>query len=348
MDAYQFLKPLIFRMSPETAHQVTLMLLRIAGAIPPVSWSLAKLFGARYTGAPIQLFGLSFANPVGLAAGYDKDGLGWRGLASLGFGHIEIGTVTPEPQPGNPKPRIFRLVEDQAVINRMGFPSKGAEYVARRLAVRRRGGLVVGVNIGKNKATPNEEASFDYIQLLRVFSPLADYLAVNVSSPNTSMLRMLQNRYALEFLLGSLVSERETIFTESGKKIPLLVKLSPDIPFAMLGRVLEAVVRSNIDGVIVTNTSIDLDRTILSSALAGETGGISGLPLRERGISVLRFTTRELCGSLPVIACGGIMSVDDAQRSLDAGARLVQLYTGMIYNGPAFVGQVVRHVRPPW
>jgi dihydroorotate dehydrogenase len=294
----------------------------------------------------VKAFGLTFPNGVGLAAGYDKDGLGWRGLAALGFGHIEVGTVTPLPQPGNPAPRVFRLVEDRGVINRMGFPSHGAEIVAQRLQGKRPAGLIVGVNIGKNKDTPNEQASQDYISLLRTFGSLADYLAVNVSSPNTPMLRMLQNRFALEGLLGDLTKEREILCLQTGKLVPLLVKLSPDIPFSLLGQVLEAIVRSGADGVIISNTS--LDRSEVQFPHAQEAGGLSGLPLRERALSLLRFTTRELRGQLPVIASGGIMTVEDAQWRLDAGARLVQLYTGMIYSGPSLVGQVARGIHNPW
>ena len=295
----------------------------------------------------MEAFGLKFPNVVGLAAGYDKDGMGWRGLAELGFGHIEVGTVTPLPQSGNPRPRVFRLKPDKGVINRMGFPSQGAEVVARRLRNKRPRESVLGVNIGKNKETPNEEAAQDYISLLRTFSPLADYLAINVSSPNTPMLRMLQNRFALELLLGALVSEREEIAAATGKRTPLLVKLSPDIPFRMLGAVLEAIVRSRIDGVIVSNTTLGRDG--IRSPNAKQQGGLSGLPLKEQAMSVLRFTARKLCGSkLPIISSGGIMTPQDAQDRLDAGATLVQLYTGMIYHGPSLVRQVIAGTRRPW
>ena len=205
---YQLIRPLIFRSSPERAHSVTLALLRMGGAIAPGRWVVRALFAPRPDGPPVHAFGLTFANPVGLAAGYDKDGLGWRGLAAMGFGHLELGTVTPRPQPGNPTPRIFRLVEDRAVINRMGFPSRGADFLAARLRGSRPPGLILGVNIGKNKETPLERAGEDYLALLRTFAPLADYLAVNVSSPNTPGLRTLQSQAALEGLLRPLAEER--------------------------------------------------------------------------------------------------------------------------------------------
>src|SRR5512133_3974787 len=223
---YKTLRPLIYRLTPEQAHTVTIRLLQAAGSLPPAAALLRAIFRPRQPGPRVRAFGLDFANPLGMAAGYDKDGLGWRGLACLGFGHIEVGTVTPRPQPGSPQPRLFRLVEDRAVINRMGFNNHGAEFLARRIQGPRPKGLVLGVNIGKNKVTPLEQAVQDYLSLLRTFAPLADYLAVNVSSPNTPGLRSLQTRAALEGLLIPLAEERNRLAQQLGRPVPVLVKLA--------------------------------------------------------------------------------------------------------------------------
>ena len=282
----------------------------------------------------MQAFGLTFPNPLGMAAGYDKDGLGWRGLACLGFGHIELGTVTPA-QPGNPQPRLFRLVEDQAVINRMGFNNQGAEFLARKLRARRPKGLILGVNIGKNKVTPLEEAPQDYLSLLRTFAPLADYLAVNVSSPNTPGLRSLQTRAALEAILRPLAAERAL----QPRKIPILVKLAPDLTNEELDSALETIVDCGMDGVIVTNTTIS--RPGLQSPHYAEIGGLSGAPLTELSQQMTARAVKLLQGRLPVVSSGGIMNAEDAQRRLDAGACLLQLYTGLIYSGPGLVKEIL-------
>jgi dihydroorotate dehydrogenase len=314
-------------MEPEKAHALTLGLARLAGGLPPVRGLLRRWFAA--PGRPVQTFGLSFANPVGLAAGYDKDGLGWRGLACLGFGHIEIGTVTLRPQPGNPRPRLYRLPDEQALINRMGFPGRGAEFVRCRLEGPRPPGLVLGVNLGKNKDTPLEDASEDYLALLRIFAPLADYLAVNVSSPNTEGLRRLQARQALEDLLDALGAERRTLPPgPGGRKVPILVKLSPDLTDAEIDDAVDAVERSGMDGIIAANTTIR--RAGVRSPLAGEAGGLSGAPLRDCSTQVVARIAARTGGRLPVIGVGGVMSADDACQKLDAGASLVQVYTGLV------------------
>ncbi len=286
----------------------------------------------------MQAFGLNFANPLGMAAGYDKDGLGWRGLACLGFGHIELGTVTPLPQPGNPKPRVFRLVEDQAVINRMGFPGRGAAFLTRRLAGRRPPGLILGINIGRNKLTPNEAAAADYLSLLERFAPLADYIAVNVSSPNTPGLRDLQDRQALTGLLAPLLARREEL-AAGGRRTPVLLKLAPDLSSHGLEAALQAALDCAVDGLIISNTT--LARPDLHSSQAGETGGLSGAPLTARNTALVRETVRRLDGRLPVIASGGVLSAEEAQQKLDAGAVLVQLYTGLIYHGPGLVRDIL-------
>jgi dihydroorotate dehydrogenase len=337
---YKTFRPLIYRLTPEQAHTVTITLLGLAGRIPPAAALLRAMFRPRVNGPEVQAFGLRFPNPLGMAAGYDKDGTGWRGLACLGFGHIEVGTVTPRAQPGNPTPRLFRLVPDQAVINRMGFNNRGADFMARQLKGPRRKDVVLGVNIGKNKTTPLEEAGQDYLSLLRTFAPLADYLAVNVSSPNTPGLRSLQTRAALENLLQPLSQEKEMLAGQLGRSVPVLVKLSPDLTDGELEDALAAVISCRMDGIILTNTTID--RPPLTSPLAAETGGLSGVPLRAISTRMVQKVARRLDGqSLPIIASGGVMNAADAQEKIDAGAVLVQLYTGLIYEGPGLVKTIL-------
>lgn len=336
---YKTLRPLIYQLTPEQAHTVTIRLLGLAGSIPPAAAVLRAFFRSRNAGPRVQAFGLDFPNPLGMAAGYDKDGHGWRGLACLGFGHIEVGTVTPKPQPGNPQPRLYRLVEDRAVINRMGFNNHGAEYLARRLQGRRPKDLVLGVNIGKNKVTPNEEAAQDYLSLLRTFAPLADFLAVNVSSPNTPGLRSLQTRDALEGLLSPLAAEKQAQAANLGKAVPVLVKLAPDLSEEELDGSLEAVLNCQMDGVIINNTTIS--RPPLQSRHAAEQGGLSGAPMTALSLEMTRKVAKKLNGKLPIVASGGVMSAADTQARLDAGACLVQLYTGLIYEGPELVKQIL-------
>ncbi|MBN2387876.1 MAG: quinone-dependent dihydroorotate dehydrogenase [Anaerolineales bacterium] len=347
---YPLFRSLLFKFDPETAHSLTLNLVRLAGILPPSRWLLEALFATPEE--PVEAFGLKFRNPVGLAAGYDKDAVAVRGLAALGFGHLELGTVTPRPQPGNPKPRVFRLVEDAAVINRMGFPGKGAEYVARKLlAAGRLGGLrasvaarrdrdvILGLNLGKNKDTPLEEAAGDYVTLLRGFMGLADYLAVNVSSPNTVGLRRLQGRELLETLLGAIARERLALALGRGGHKPVLVKLAPDLSDRELDDALEVILATGMDGIIATNTT--LGREGLRSLGRAESGGLSGEPLRVQSEAVLARVLQRLDGRLPVVSVGGIMRPTDAQRRLDMGAALVQVYTGLVYAGPGLVREIV-------
>jgi dihydroorotate dehydrogenase len=334
---YSLVRPLLFKLDPETAHQFTLHLIRLAN-YQPLNFLLRTIYSTPEK--PVQAFGLHFRNPVGLAAGYDKDGLAWRGLATLGFGHIEIGTVTPLPQSGNPKPRVFRLVEDRAVINRMGFPGRGAEYLAGKISRPKRRGVILGVNLGKNKDTPIENAAEDYITLMRQFTPLADYLVVNVSSPNTAGLRRLQGRGLLEGLLVAMAKERRESATDGRISIPILVKLAPDLSEEELDDALDVILRTGMDGVIATNTT--LGREGLRSKHAEETGGLSGEPLRLRSEAILRSVVKKLDGLLPVVSVGGIMRPEHAQARLDAGAALVQVYTGLVYAGPGLVRQIVQ------
>ncbi len=338
MSFYELFRPFLFKLEPEQAHSLTLGLLRLAGRMPPAQRMLAGWYAADEK--PVHAFGLTFRNPVGLAAGYDKDASGWRGLACLGFGHVEVGTVTPRPQEGNPRPRLFRLEADQALINRMGFPGRGGRFVARRLARSRPPGLVLGVNIGKNKDTALEDAVQDYLLLLRQLGPLADYMTINVSSPNTAGLRRLQERQALEELLGALVEERARLLAQNpGMHLPLLVKLAPDLDLAGLDEALAAILAVGMDGVIATNTTLGRDG--LRSPHAAETGGLSGAPLFMKSLGMVRQIWLRTEGRLPIIGVGGVHSATTAQAMLDAGASLVQVYTGLVYTGPELVKRII-------
>ena len=360
---YPFLRPYLFRLDPETAHRLTLNLMRVTGAIPPLNWLIALSFWS--PSKPVTAFGLTFKNPVGLAAGFDKDAVAMRGLAALGFGHLEVGTVTPLPQPGNPRPRVFRLAEDEAVINRLGFPGRGSEFVQTRLNFNLRSGWIerligfaprrpqrrsyplgkgtttrLGLNLGRNKSTPNEQAVFDYLELLQNFAPFADYLAINVSSPNTVGLRDLQGRAALEGLLTQLHAQRLLEQKRLERRVPLLVKLAPDLSDRELDEALEVILGTRMDGIIATNTT--LERPPLRSDYRGEGGGLSGSPLRERSEAVLQKIVRRVNGEVPIVSVGGTMTPEDAKRRLGMGATLIQLYTGLIYKGPGLVKSIVR------
>jgi dihydroorotate dehydrogenase len=359
---YKSIRSLLFRLDPERAHVLTLNALRFAGGFFPARKILELIYHA--PSKPVEAFGLTFKNPVGLAAGYDKDGTAILGLAALGFGHVEMGTVTPKPQPGNPSPRVFRLLEDEAVINRMGFPSKGSEFVQLKLNPSLRsgwferiygiqprkktgiitsihkGGAMLGINLGKNKDTPNEEAVFDYVALVDNFARYADYLTINISSPNTAGLRELQGRAALESLLSHVHQQRLLSQEAHKKQVPILVKLAPDLAPSELEDAIEAILRTKMDGIIVTNTT--LSREGLRSNLKGEAGGLSGGPLTVKSEAVLHQTIKLVNGQVPIVSAGGIMTPDDAKRRLEMGAALVQIYTGLIYHGPGLIKQILK------
>jgi dihydroorotate dehydrogenase len=343
MSIYPLFREALFQLDPEVVHGLTLRLIRLSGQLPPIRALLNAWFSAE--DKPVDVFDIHFRNPVGLAAGYDKDGLGWQGLAYLGFGHIEVGTVTLEPQEGNPKPRLFRLVHERALINRMGFPGKGASFAAHQLHGKRPNGVVLGVNIGKNKNTPNEEAARDYLALQEIFTPLADYLAINVSSPNTLELRRLQARDQLEALLGELEQKRDQMIESNSPRIPILVKLAPDLDDAELEDALAAISDTGMDGVIVSNTTISREGLELGTeehpTIARQTGGLSGAPLSNRSTEMIRSVHRLTNGKMPVVGVGGIMDFAGAREKLDAGASLIQVYTGMVYAGPGLVKQIV-------
>ena len=339
---YSLFRSLLFRLDPESAHWLTLYALRIAGNFPLSNWLLTQLY--KTPSKPVHAFGLTFKNPLGLAAGYDKDAIAIKGLAALGFGHLEVGAVTPKPQPGNARPRVFRLLEDEAVINRMGFPGMGADFVVHRLKrsnvqTFKQANVRLGLNLGKNKDTPLESAAEDYISLMKTFAPLADYLTINISSPNTVGLRSLQGRKMLENLLGAIQKEREIISLSRGGNAPILVKLAPDLSDEELDDSVGVILDKNMDGIIATNTT--LERQGLRSRHQSETGGLSGGPLRVRSEAVLRQVVKRVNGKIPIVSVGGIMNPDDAKRRLDMGAALIQLYTGLVYEGPGLVKKIL-------
>ena len=341
-NAYRAARPWLFSLPAEDAHRLGLRALRAAQRLPGgVGLALLdRLFATRDPRLGVEAFGLRFPNPVGLAAGLDKDAEAPAAFAALGFGMVEIGTVTPRPQPGNPKPRMFRLPEDDGLINRMGFPSGGATVARNHLWPWRHGlpgGAVLGINLGKNAGTPVEEAASDYVATFNALHDLAGYAVVNVSSPNTPGLRALQTRDNLTRLASTVVARRDLARTKTGRRVPILVKIAPDLDESGLADVVGAALDAGIDGLIATNTT--LARPALRSANSHETGGLSGAPLRDRATQVLRWLVREAGTRLPIVAAGGIMGPDDVTARLDAGAVLVQAYTGVVYAGPGFAGQ---------
>jgi dihydroorotate dehydrogenase len=332
-----FARPLLFRLTrhdPERAHTLLLALLAAAGHAPPLLRLLAHTWSVRHPALERTVCGIRFPNPVGLAAGWDKDGLALPALAALGFGHIEAGTVTWHAQPGNPRPRVFRLPASEALINRMGFNNQGAPALAARL--RRAPPLPVplGISLGKSRRTPPERAVHDYCASLRLLAPYARYIAVNVSSPNTPGLRALQERAHLEALIGALQRERQQMQAHGDPAPPLLLKVAPDLSEAALLDVLQVCADFAVSGIIATNTTTSRDG--LREPI-DEAGGLSGRPLRDVSRQIVAFLSRETGGRLPLIGVGGIFDADDARRMLEAGASLVQLYTGFIYRGPGLV-----------
>lgn len=330
-NVYRFLRPLLFQLSPERAQAVALAGLR-AG-----SW-LAGMSPLESSGSAVELLGLRFPNRVGLAAGFDKSAGHVDTLGQLGFGLIEVGTVTPRPQPGNPLPTVFRLIEDEALINRMGFPNEGAVSAAGRLQKRRYAGIC-GVNIGKNRDTPNADAARDYVACLRAVYAVADYIAINISSPNTPGLRDLQHVRQLRELLLQIADAREQLQPIHGKRVPLLVKLAPDLEDAELCAIAEELTLLPVEGVIATNTTVQRS-PLLRSRMAAEQGGLSGRPLAPLSLDVVRKLRGWLGERFPIIGVGGVMSAEDGQRLRAAGADLLQVFTGLIYRGPALVREL--------
>lgn len=328
--SYELIRPLLFALPPELAHRVTLGALDAASAT-----GLLRYFVSEPVEAPVERMGLKFRNRVGLAAGLDKNGDHIAGLSELGFGFIEVGTVTPQPQPGNPKPRLFRVRTRDALINRMGFNSRGLEHLVRRVRASACD-CVLGINIGRNKETPDKQSVDDYLAGLRAVYGLADYVTVNISSPNTAGLRDLQEADPLNRLLDALARERASLQGRHARRVPLVLKVAPDLRGGQIRHIAQAVSGHGFDGVIATNTTLSREG-VEGQPLSGEEGGLSGAPLLRRSTAVLKALRLELGADITLIGCGGILGGADARAKQDAGADLVQLYTGLVYRGPGLV-----------
>ncbi len=335
MDIYSVFKPLLFRLDAERAHDLTLKSLKLAEKL-----QLSCLFGKVPSCESRQVMGLSFPNAVGLAAGLDKNAAHIDGLASLGFSFIEVGTVTPRAQPGNPKPRLFRVREAEGIINRFGFNNLGVDHLIENVkAAKFRG--ILGINIGKNFDTPNERAVDDYLICLRKVYPYASYVTVNISSPNTKNLRALQEKDALSGLLATLKAEQKKLAAAHGKYVPIALKIAPDLESEQINEIADLLLEHSFDAVIATNTTLARD-AVQGMENAAETGGLSGAPVRDQSTAVIRQLAQRLQGRIPVIGVGGILSGGDAAEKMAAGASLVQVYSGLIYRGPALVKDICR------
>lgn len=336
---YGLARPLLFGLDAERAHGFGLRALDTAHAT-----GLTRLLGARARPFPTPLLGLTFPNPVGLAAGLDKNGAHIDALFGLGFGFVEIGTVTPRPQPGNPKPRMFRLPHHRALINRLGFNNDGVDALVRNVERARRRSGPLGINIGKNKDTPNESADRDYLHCLERVYPLADYVTVNISSPNTAGLRELQEEQSLRRLVSTLREAQEKLGARHGKRVPMLVKIAPDLSDDDVHAAARVLTDLHVDGVIATNTTVSRI-AVQDDPLSRETGGLSGEPLMNKSTAVLRMLRTRMPEAVPLVGVGGILSGADAVKKMAAGASLVQIYTGLIYRGPELIGECVEAIR---
>ena len=335
---YSLARPFLFCLDAERAHDLALTAIEAAYRV-----GLNPLLAEKLKPLPTKVFGIEFPNPVGLAAGLDKNGAHVDALAALGFGFVEIGTTTPRPQPGNPKPRMWRLPQHQAVINRLGFNNAGVDALLRNVEKARFSG-VLGINIGKNKDTPNERAVEDYLFCLDRVYARSSYVTINISSPNTQGLRDLQEEETLKRFVGTLREAQERLAAKHGARKPMLLKIAPDLTEAELDAIADVLLAAKIDGLICTNTTID--RSVISGApYAEEAGGLSGKPLFDKATSVLRGMAQRLGGKVPLIGVGGILSGDDAAAKITAGASLVQFYSGMIYRGPGMIGECVDSIR---
>ena len=338
---YSLARPFLFGLDPETAHDLTMhSLARAQGT--PLEWA----FSSNMVDDPIELAGLKFPNRIGLAAGLDKNARCIDGLGAMGFGFVEVGTVTPKAQPGNPKPRMFRLPKAYALINRLGFNNDGLDaFIAnvQRSSFRKKG-RILGLNIGKNAATPIEDATSDYLLCLDGVYPHADYVTVNISSPNTKNLRALQSDEALDSLLGAVAQRREQLATQHGRRVPIFVKIAPDLDEAQIDVIAATLTRHAMDGVVATNTTLSRD-AVKGLRHAAEAGGLSGAPVLEASNRVIGQLRDALGKSFPIIGVGGIMSGADAISKIRAGADVVQIYTGLIYKGPALVNEVALAIK---
>jgi len=341
---YSIFKPLIFLISPEKAHHITVSLWKFILAIPLLSSIVRKNLRVESKSLEKELFGLKFSNPVGLAAGFDKDGKYYHPMAQLGFGFVEIGTVTPLGQDGNPQPRLFRLPKDKGLINRMGFNNEGVDALVERLKKQenQKRNYIIGGNIGKNKLTPNEKAVDDYVICFEKLFAYVDYFVVNVSSPNTPNLRDLQDKEPLTHLLNTL----QKLNNQKESRKPILLKIAPDLTSSQLDDIIEIVASTKIDGIIATNTTISRDGLNTSSELINSigAGGLSGTPVKERSTEVIKYLHIKSGGSFPIVGVGGIDSPEAAKAKLDAGASLVQIYSGMVYYGPTIVRDINRSI----
>lgn len=333
---YTLARKALFSTDPETAHELTLESLRLGHNLG------ATRLMCKVSNQPVRCMGLDFPNPVGVAPGLDKNGDYFEALGDLGFGFVEIGTITPRPQPGNPKPRVFRLTSRQAMINRLGFNNKGVDHLVRRVKKHAFQGIL-GINIGKNFDTPIENAADDYLFCLDRVYPYADYITVNISSPNTKQLRDLQGEDALNQLLGRIGERRETLISDHERRVPLAVKVAPDLEDEEIEAMAEVVARHGMDAVIATNTTLDRE-SVLGLKYADEAGGLSGAPLKEKADRVLAAFRAVLPADIALIGVGGITSGQDALDKLDLGADLVQFYTGMVYRGPELVSECLKAI----
>lgn len=331
---YTFARRCLFALSPEISHEVSLKSLAVAERV-----GLLRLFAPSVAACPVEVMGIQFPNPVGLAAGLDKNGDYINALGQLGFGFVEIGTITPLPQPGNPKPRLFRLVDQEGIINRMGFNNKGVAHLVNQVKKRRYKGIL-GINIGKNKATPEAQALDDYCACLRAVYAYADYVTVNISSPNTPGLRDLQFGESLQHLLVAIKAQQMQLTEQYDRYVPIAVKIAPDMTEEEIRSVADTLLANRIDAVIATNTTLSREGAE-ESPLVNEIGGLSGAPLKDKSTEVIRILATQLAGRMPIIGVGGIVSGTDAAEKLRAGASLVQLYSGFIYRGPRLIETAV-------
>ncbi|MFQ6371063.1 quinone-dependent dihydroorotate dehydrogenase [Shewanella sp. YIC-542] len=335
---YKLAQKVMFQMDPEVAHNFAMTGLKASANNP-----LNCFYAQNIAPAPVEFMGVTFPNPVGLAAGMDKDGEAIDAFAAMGFGHIEVGTVTPRPQPGNDKPRLFRIKPAKAIINRMGFNNKGVDNLVKNLLARK-SNAVVGVNIGKNKTTPVENGKDDYLICMDKVYPYADYIAVNISSPNTPGLRTMQYGELLEDLLASLKEKQKALAEQHKKYVPVALKIAPDLSQDEIEKIADALIRNQFDGVIATNTTLSRDG-VSGLANSSETGGLSGKPLNELSTKVIKQLAECLKGQVPILGCGGINSAENAMEKLDAGADLVQIYSGFIYQGPELIKDITEAYR---
>lgn len=335
MNTYSLVRPLLFQFDAESVHDFTLKTLRTAERLGAL-----KLYPSAPSCQPRQVMGITFPNAVGLAAGLDKNAAVIDGMAALGFGFIEVGTVTPRPQPGNPKPRLFRVAEAQGIVNRFGFNNLGVDNLIENVKAAKYKG-VLGINIGKNFDTPNENAVSDYLICMRKVYAYASYITVNISSPNTKNLRALQEKEALSNLLATLKAEQLTLAEQHGRYVPIALKIAPDLELEQVNEIADLLILHKIDGVIATNTTLSRD-AVQGMQSAAETGGLSGAPVRDKSTVVIQQLSQRLQGALPIIGVGGILSGADAVEKIAAGASLVQLYSGLIYQGPQLIHDVAQ------